>query len=122
MQKYIIFIVLITLLSACSYGNYELNKGPLNMETKPSYNVTYKVLASSNASISYTDESGSQKVLENISGEWEKTIMLKSKQKVQFTVDSKDKQSASVLVDQKPVSTVSKTNKTAHYSLSFILP
>ncbi|TCD29584.1 hypothetical protein EZ456_00790 [Pedobacter psychrodurus] len=122
MQKYIIFIALIILLSACSYGTYELNKGLLNIETKPSYNVTYNVLASNNASISYTDESGSQKILEKISGDWEKNIVLKSGQKVQFIVDSKDKQLSSVLVDQKAISTISKTGKTAHYSLSFVLP
>jgi hypothetical protein len=122
MQKYFIFTILVTLLSACSYGTYDLNKGPLNITTKPSYNVTYKVLASNNASISYTDESGNQKVLENISGDWEKNIVLKSGHKVQFIVDSKDKQLSSVLVDQKSVSTISKTGKTAHYSLSFVLP
>ncbi|NII84234.1 MULTISPECIES: hypothetical protein [unclassified Pedobacter] len=122
MQKYIIYIFIITFLSACSYGTYELNKGPLNIATKASYNVTYKVLASSNATITFTDESGNQKTLENISGKWEKSIDIKSGHKVQFTVDSKDKQLASVLVDQKPISTIDKTNKTAHYSLSFVLP
>jgi len=122
MQKYIIYILIITFLSACSYGTYEMNKGPLNIATKASYSVTYKVLASSSATVSFTDESGNQKTLENISGEWEKSIEIKSGQKVQFTVDSKDKQLASVLVDQEPISTIDKNNKTAHYSLSFVLP
>jgi len=122
MKKYIIYILIITFFSACSYGTYELNKGPLKIATKGSYNVTYKVSASSSATVTFTDESGNQKTLENISGEWEKSIVIKSGQKVQFTVDSKDKQLASVLVDQKPVSTIDKINKTAHYSLSFILP
>ena len=122
MQKYIIYILIITFFSACSYGTYELNKGPLNIATKGSYNVTYKVSASSSAKVTFTDESGNQKTLENISGEWEKSIVIKSGQKVQFTVDSKDKQLASVLVDQEPISTIDKNNKTAHYSLSFVLP
>ncbi|QXU41502.1 hypothetical protein [Pedobacter sp. D749] len=122
MQKYIIYILIITFLSACSYGTYEMNKGQLNIATKASYSVTYKVLASSSATVSFTDESGNQKTLENISGEWEKSIEIKSGQKVQFTVDSKDKQLASVLVDQEPISTIDKNNKTAHYSLSFVLP
>ncbi|SFA43039.1 hypothetical protein SAMN04488511_103240 [Pedobacter suwonensis] len=122
MHRYIVYILSIAFLSACSYGTYEMNKGPLNIAAKASYKVTYKVLASSSATVTFTDESGNQRTLENISGEWEKSIEIKSGQKVQFTVDSKDKQQASVLVDQRPVSDIEKTNKTAHYSLSFVLP
>ncbi|WP_412466623.1 hypothetical protein [Pedobacter sp. KLB.chiD] len=121
MHKYIVYLI-IAFLSACSYGTYKMNKGILNIATKASYNVTYKVVASSSATVTFTDESGNQKTLENISGEWEKSIEMKSGQKVQFAVYSKNKQLASVLVDQKPVSTIEKTNKTAHYSLSFVLP
>lgn len=127
MLKSIVFLAfIIILLSSCSYGTYELNKGPLDIEAKANYTVTYKVTAPNNATISFTDESGEQKMVENVSGEWEKTVQIKAGQKVVFNVDAKGEnkglQQTAVFVDQKLVSEMSKTGKVSHYRLSFVLP
>lgn len=126
--KYLIYLTFLV-FSSCSYSTYNMNKGALKIEQTKTYNVRYLLYIpqQSIANVSFTSENGTQKTLEGISGTWENTVVLKSGQKVFLSLKSfgkknKEKQIATIFVNQKVVSTKTTQATNASYGLTFILP
>ncbi|KIA94301.1 hypothetical protein OC25_10295 [Pedobacter kyungheensis] len=107
---------------------YSKSKGKIDVPLKENYTVTYQVGFEENlkADVAYTDESGKQSKLENISGEWEKQVTLKTGTHVELKTLAKAKTKSratyKILVDGKVVAEYIQTGKRLSYMLAFDLP
>lgn len=124
--------LLILALSSCAFSTmttvYSKSKGKIDVPLKENYTVTYQVGFEENlkADVAYTDESGKQSKLENISGEWEKQVTLKAGTHVELKTLAKAKTKSratyKILVDGKVVAEYIQTGKRLSYMLAFDLP
>lgn len=98
------------------------------MPQKESYRVVYRASFSRElvADAAYTDGNGNQVELKEISGNWEKTVILKSGTHAQLTTFAKAKTDArgeyKIMVDGKVVSEYILTGKRLKYNFDFDLP
>lgn len=119
--------LLIAALSSCSMSVHTMKRGTLDIAKKDTYTVTYKINLSDGlaAKISYTDENANTKELKNITGIWEKTVVLKSGSNVKIhsiASGKKGRGEFKVLVDGNVVSEHILTNKKLEYGFDFDLP
>lgn len=122
--------LLILALSSCAFSTmttvYSKSKGKIDVPLKENYTVTYQVGFEENlkADVAYTDESGKQTSLENISGAWEKQVALKPGTHVELKTLAKAKSRATykILVDGNVVAEYIQTGKRLSYMLAFDLP
>ncbi|MCZ4245376.1 hypothetical protein [Pedobacter punctiformis] len=134
MKNTIILFLIIILFSSCTtlltkFGSndYTLNKGKIDIPKKDHYIVLYKANFAEGlkAMISYTDENDKQIELKDVTGNWEKSVVIKSGSKVIFDTIAKGsagKGEYAVLVDEKIISEYILSNRKLHYQLNFDLP
>jgi len=132
-MKNIFYCFLLMLaLSSCAFSTattfYSKSKGKIDVPLKENYTVTYQADFEDNlkADVAYTDESGKQASLENISGAWEKQLILKAGTHVELKTLAKAKAKSQaeykILVDGKVVAEYIQTGKRLSYMLAFDLP
>ncbi|WP_316794292.1 hypothetical protein [Pedobacter frigoris] len=124
--------VLLLMLSSCSIQFptvlYTMSKGKLDVPKKESYLVVYQASFSDGlkADVAYSNESGKETELKEVSGAWEKSVTLKSGTHVQLktfaTAERKSKGEYKILVDGKVVSEYILSGRKLKYSFAFDLP
>jgi len=124
--------LLIVALSSCALGVmtsiYSISGGKVDVPKKETYNVVYQANFGNGltADVAYTNESGKEIELKEVSGTWEKTVVLKSgthaKLKTLATATTDAKGEYKILVDGKVVSEYVLSGKRLNYTFSFDLP
>jgi uncharacterized protein YqfA (UPF0365 family) len=127
MKNFFTCLLLVFMLSGCSISVHYVRKGKIDVPQKDHYTVTYKANFSEglNAKIRYTDEQGNIQKLKDISGHWEKTVILKSGENVHVSIitsGEKSKADYKVLVDDEVISEHILTGKKLKYNFGFVLP
>ena len=105
-----------------------MSRGKIDIPQKETYSVVYQANFGDGltADMAYTTESGKQTELKEISGAWEKTVILKSGTHVQLTTFATAKQKSKgeykILVDGKVVSEYVLSGRKLNYTFAFDLP
>ena len=119
-------------LSSCALGAmtsiYSISGGKVDVPKKEIYNVVYQANFGNGltADVAYTNESGKDIELKEVSAAWEKTAVLKSgthaKLKTLATSTTNAKGEYKILVDGKVVSEYVLSGKRLNYTFAFELP
>lgn len=115
-------------MSSCNMSLYLNKKGIIDVPKKESYTVIYKTSLRPGiaAKISYTDETDKIQKIDNVTGNWEKTVTLKAgkhvKIKIVATGENKVATDYKVQVDGKIISEHTLNGKKSKFSFSFDLP
>ncbi|MGM9474924.1 hypothetical protein ACS5PU_00790 [Pedobacter sp. GSP4] len=132
-MKNIFYCSLVMLvLSSCALSTmttvYSMSRGKIDVPQKETYNVVYRANFGEGltADVAYTDESGKQTELKKVSGNWEKTVTLKTGTHVLLktfaTAKDKSRGEYKILVDGKVVSEYILSGKRLNYTFAFDLP
>jgi hypothetical protein len=114
-------------ICSCNTSLYLNKKGVINVPKKENYTVTYKANLKDGvvARINYTDESDRLAKIKDVTGNWEKTVVLNAGKHVKIKVlaaGAKTSTDFKVLVDGKIISEYTLNGKKAKYSFNFDLP
>ncbi|GAA4209369.1 hypothetical protein GCM10022289_34720 [Pedobacter jeongneungensis] len=107
---------------------YSISGGKADVPKKETYYVVYQAKFGNGltADVAYTNESGKETELKEVSGTWGKTVVLKSgthaKLKTLATAATDAKGEYKILVDGKVVSEYVLSGKRLNYTFSFDLP
>lgn len=124
--------LLILVLDGCAISTmttiYSMSKGKIDTPKKEIYHVVYQASFGDGlkADVAYTNESGKETELKEVSGIWEKSATLKSGTHVQLTTFAiakhKSKGEYKILVDGKVVSEYVLSGRKLKYTFAFDLP
>lgn len=124
--------LLMLVLGGCAISTattfYSMSKGKIDVPKKENYNVVYQASFGDGlkADVTYTNESGKESELKEVSGVWEKSATLKSGTHVQFTTFAtskhKSKGEYKILVNGRVVSEYVLSGKKLKYTFAFDLP
>ena len=122
-----IYLMFLLLLSSCSMSVNSTRRGKLDIPKEETYTVIYSAKFSDGlvAKISYTNENSAQEQLKDVTGNWEKTVVLNAGANVKLNIlakGEKGKGEYKVMVNGKIVSEHILNNKRLRYSVDFDLP
>lgn len=127
MKSSIFCLFVMFVLSSCNTSLYLNKKGVINVPKKENYTITYKADLKNGviARVNYTDESDKLVKIKDVSGSWEKSVVLKTGKHVKikvFAAGVKTSIDFKVLVDGKVISAYTLNGKKVKYSFNFDLP